>query len=228
MLRAVIFDFDGVIADTEYLHFKAFNMVFDKLGVNITKDKYYSDYLGFSDIDCIRAVNKDYNLGLGIADYKAIIAKKSKVFDKLAVKEGDIIEGAAEMINMLRQNSVRIGICSGALLNEIKLMLSMSGFSEAFEVIVAADHVSKGKPDPEGYLLALERLNSNGDMKINPQECIVIEDSQWGLEAAGAANMRRIAVTNTYHEDILAPIAEMTVSNLADVSMEKIKSLCPD
>lgn len=226
MLRAVIFDFDGVIADSEPLHFKAFNLALDKHGVVIPKEKYYADYLGFSDKDCVRALNMDYNLGMGLADYDDFIRRKGEFFDKLALSESTIIEGTAEMINMLKQNSIRLAICSGALIDEIKMMLSMSGFSDAFEFIIAADDVEKGKPDPEGYLLALEKLNSTGNGPIQPQDCLVVEDSHWGLEAAGAAKMRRIGVSNTYPEEILEPFCEMTAKNLGDLTIEQLKGLC--
>jgi len=226
MLRAVIFDFDGVIADSEPLHFKAFNLALDRHGVAIPKEKYYADYLGFSDKDCVRVINRDFNLGMGFEDYEEFIRRKGEFFDKLALSESTIIEGTAEMINMLRQNSVRLGICSGALIGEIKLMLSMSGFSDAFEFIVAADDVEKGKPDPEGYLLALEKLNSNGNGPTQPHECLVVEDSHWGLEAAGAARMRRIGVANTYSEEFLEPFCEMTAKNLADLTIEQLQGLC--
>ena len=226
MLRAVIFDFDGVIADSEPLHFKAFNLALDKHGVAIPKEKYYEDYLGFSDKDCVRVINRDFNLGMGLADYDDFIKRKGEFFDKLAISESSIIEGAAEMVNMLKQNSIRIAICSGALIAEIKMMLSMSGFSDAFEHIIAADDVEKGKPDPEGYLMALDKLNSNGEIKIRPDECLVVEDSHWGLEAAGAAKMRRIGVSNTYPEEALEPFCEMTASNLSDLTIEQLHDLC--
>ncbi|MCF7955938.1 MAG: HAD family phosphatase [Phycisphaerae bacterium] len=226
MLRAVIFDFDGVIADSEPLHFKAFNLALDKHGVVIPKEKYYSDYLGFSDKDCIRAINMDYNLGMGISDYNEFIKRKGEFFDRLAISESYIIEGTAEMINMLRQNSIRLGICSGALIGEINMMLSMSGFSDAFEFIIAADDVEKGKPDPEGYLMALDKLNSTGNGQIAPHQCLAVEDSHWGLEAAGAAKIRRIGVLNTYPEDALEPFCEMTASNLADLTIEQLHDLC--
>ncbi|MBW8016932.1 MAG: HAD family phosphatase [Planctomycetes bacterium] len=226
MLRAVIFDFDGVIADSEPLHLKAFNLALERHGVVIGKEKYYSDYLGFSDKDCVRVINKDYNLGMGLSDYDDLIRRKGEFFDKLAISESSIIDGTAELIGMLRQNSIRMAICSGALIGEIKTMLSMSGFSDAFEFIVAADDVARGKPDPEGYLLALEKLNSTCDGEIKPHQCLAVEDSHWGLEAAGAAKMRRIGVTNTYPEELLEPFCEMTSNHLADLTIEQLQGLC--
>lgn len=227
MLRAVIFDFDGVVADSEPLHFKAFNLALERLGVCISKEKYYSDYLGFSDKDCVRAVDKDNALGMRSADFDDLIERKGVFFDELVNSESSIIDGVAEFVGMLKQNSIRIAICSGALRDEIKMMLSMSGFADAFEFIVAADDVDKGKPDPEGYLMALGKLNATGDdAQITADECIVVEDSHWGLEAAGAAKMRRIGVANTYPVDELESFCEMTTGNLGNLTIEDLRNLC--
>ena len=106
-------------------------------------------------------------------------------------------------------------------------MLKPSGFADAFEVIVAADHVDKGKPDPEGYLLALSNLNADLPEKIDPSQCIVVEDSHWGLEAAGKAKMNRIAVTNTYPADQLVSFAEKTVNSLSDLTIDDLRLMCP-
>jgi len=226
MLKAVIFDFDGVIADSEPLHFAAFNMALESCGVNISREKYYADYLGYSDKDCVSVINKEYSLGLAPAEQQRLIDRKGVYFDDLAIKKSSIIDGAEQFIAMLKQNNIRMAICSGALLDEIELMLKSSSFADVFESIVAADHVENGKPDPEGYLLALSNLNAVSDDKIAPSECIVVEDSHWGLEAAGKAKMNRVAVTNTYSADQLDSSAEIIVNSLADISLDDLKMIC--
>jgi beta-phosphoglucomutase-like phosphatase (HAD superfamily) len=95
----------------------------------------------------------------------------------------------------------------------------------SFEIIVAADHVSKGKPSPEGFLLALQQLNETDPGQILPGECVVIEDSRWGLEAAAAAGMHTIAVANTYPADQLEPLAQMVVSQLDELTMSDLQSV---
>lgn len=226
MLKAVIFDFDGVVADSEPLHYKALNMVFADFGVNVPKETHWAEYLGFNDLENIRAVSHDYNMGLNDEQIAELVRKKTAIFDKLARQETSIIAGAPEFINMLRENAVRLAICSGALLCDIEIMLNGSGVADAFEKIVAADHVSRSKPDPEGYLLALSQLNDGSGDEILPGECLVVEDSHWGLEAAAAAGMNRVAVTNTYSAERLASYAQKVVGRLDELTMADLRKLC--
>ncbi|MBW8036096.1 MAG: HAD family phosphatase [Planctomycetes bacterium] len=226
MFRAVIFDFDGVIADSEPLHFEAFRLVLADRGVEIPKARYYADYLGYSDVDCIKEMNRDFDLSLDRSGCDELLRQKGVVFDKLAAKSNIIIDGAAEFIDMLGANGIVIAVCSGSLYDEIMLALKSSGFADAFETIIAADDVSAGKPDPEGYLLALKRLNGSGEQNIAADDCVVIEDSHWGLESARGAGMHTIAITNTYSESELADYAEITVAKLCDISIDNLKKLC--
>ena len=168
MLRAVIFDFDGVITDSEILHLRAFNRVLAQYDVEITTKDYYKDYLGLSDADLFKLFVDRGLLKADSSQVESFLEQKKQTFEKLAKTEGRIIAGVRDFVGMLRQNSIRIAICSGALIGEIKQMLLMSGFADAFEVIVSAGDVVKGKPDPEGYLLALEKLNSTGGETIMP------------------------------------------------------------
>ncbi|MCI0498901.1 MAG: HAD family phosphatase, partial [Planctomycetales bacterium] len=159
MVKAVIFDFDGVICDSEVLHYKALNAVFNKYGVDVPKEVHWEKYLGYNDLDNIAAVSRDYKMGLDDAQIRELIDEKKQIFDELVVKEPIIIDGVTEFIQMLIDHNICLAICSGALRSDIDLMLSAASFADAFEVIVSADDVRHGKPDPEGYLLALNKLN---------------------------------------------------------------------
>jgi beta-phosphoglucomutase len=226
MLKAVIFDFDGVIADSELLHYKALNAVFNRCGVDIPKEVHWEKYLGYSDLDNIEAVNRDYCMGLDDAKVQTLIAEKKVIFDELVTSGSVIIDGVAVFVQRLIEGGIRRAICSGALRSDIDLMLAGSGFADAFEVIVAADDVKHGKPDPEGYLLALDKLNRSGDHPIKAGECVVVEDSHWGLEAAVAAGMNPVAVTTTYSRKELAPKAKKVVDRLDELSIKQLHALC--
>jgi beta-phosphoglucomutase len=227
MLKAVIFDFDGVICDSELLHYQALNVVFNRYGVDITKEVHWEKYLGYSDVENIRAVNHDYQMGLDEAGISRLVDEKKVIFDELAEKNTHIIDGVAEFIRMLVDNNIRQAVCSGALRSDIDLMLSGCEFADVFEVVVSAEDVTHGKPDPEGYLLALEHLNAAADDPTDPSECVVIEDSHWGLDAAAAAGMQPIAVTNTYPLEALNPKAKRVVNKLADLTIYDLRKLCP-
>ena len=232
MLRAVIFDFDGVITDSEILHLRAFNRVLAQYGIEITTKDYYKDYLGLTDFECFKLVTDKSQLQLDRQQIKNLIKQKTRIFGELAKTEGRTIEGVRDFLEMLKQNNVPMAICSGALLSEIALILEEARLRPFFAVIVSAEQVKKGKPDPEGPLLTLQKLNrivSPAQARIQnpilPNQCIVIEDSHWGLEAAKAAGMHTIAVTNSYDADQLA-VAEKIIDHLSQMTINDLQELC--
>jgi HAD superfamily hydrolase (TIGR01509 family) len=226
MLRAVIFDFDGVITDSEILHFRAFNAVLAPHGFELAKHEYYKDYLGMSDKDCFKALIGAGRLRIQEAQVPALIQKKTKIFEQLARTEGQIIEGVREFLDLLSAAQVPIAICSGALRPEIELILEEAGLRSRFDVIVSAEEVHRGKPDPEGFILALQKLNDIWPDVIVPESCLVVEDSHWGLKAARAAGMRTLAVTNTYEAAQLKQ-ADRVVARLDQLTMADLRKICP-
>jgi len=232
MLRAVIFDFDGVITDSEILHLRAFNQALAQHGMEITKEDYYKDYLGLTDLDLLNLLVNESLLKADAREIANLAEQKKQIFEKLAKAEGSIIEGVRDFLQMLKQNNIPMAICSGALLTEIELILEEGRLRSFFEVIVSAEQVKKGKPNPEGLLLTLQKLNrivspaqAGIQNPILPNHCIVIEDSHWGLEAAKAAGMHTIAITNSYDADQLA-MAEKVVTQLSELSIGDLQHLC--
>jgi beta-phosphoglucomutase len=230
MLRAVIFDFDGVITDSEILHFRAFNQVLNQYGVDLTKQEYYKTYLGFNDADCYALLIQQGLLKTGRKQISNLIEEKKHIYKELAKTEGKMIEGVRDFLTLLKENSIPMAICSGSLLSEVEMLLEDTGLRPLFKVIVSGEQVKKGKPDPEGFLLTLKKLNNNVNSgqagnHILPVECIVIEDSHWGLEAAKAAGMHTIAVTNSYDAEQLN-MAEKVVDRLNELSIEDLQQLC--
>ncbi len=232
MLKTVIFDFDGVITDSEILHLRAFNRVLAQYDIEIKTKDYYKDYLGLTDVDCFQLVAHKGRLGLDGLEIENLVKQKNQVFQELAKTEGRIIEGVRDFLEMLEQNNVPTAICSGAVLAEIALILEEARLRSFFAVIVSAEQVKKGKPDPEGPLLTLQKLNrivspaeAGIQNPILPNQCIVIEDSHWGLEAAKAAGMHTIAVTNSYDADQLA-MAEKIIEHLSELSIDDLQKLC--
>jgi beta-phosphoglucomutase len=225
MFRAVIFDFDGVITDSEVLHLRAFNKVLARYNIEIKEETYYKEYLGFTDLDCFKSVVDKNQLGLDTEQIRKLIKQKNQVFEELAASEATIFEGVPDFLQMLRDNRVPMAICSGAVLEEIALILEESGLGHFFDEIVAGDQITKGKPDPEGFLLALERLNKGKQKPIAPGDCVVIEDSHWGLEAGNAAGMHTVGITNTYNPGQLS-MAEKIVASLSELTIDDLRKLC--
>jgi len=225
MLRAVIFDFDGVITDSEILHLRAFNQVLAQHSVEISTKDYYKEYLGYTDVDCFKMLIQKGLLEIDEQKTKELVSRKNRIFNKLAKTEGQIIQGVRDFLQMLKNNNVPMAICSGALLAEIELILEQAKLRDFFEVIVSAEQVKKGKPNPEGFLLVLQKLNQSQEKSIEANECIAMEDSHWGLKAARAAGMHTVAVTNSYDANELS-MAEKIVARLSELNINALQQLC--
>lgn len=224
MLKAVIFDFDGVITDSEVLHLRAFNQVLAPFGVQLTTQEYYQKYLGLTDKDCCETLMASEVLKVPVGRVNDLLDQKKRAYAALAATEGQILEGVRPFLKMLAGHKISLAICSGALLAEIEGVLDRAGLLPVFPVIVSADQVSTGKPDPEGYLLTLRRLREMCG-PIRADQCVVVEDSHWGLDAARAAGMHTLAVTNSYPAEQLA-MADRIVQRLDEVTLDDLEGLC--
>lgn len=226
MLQAVIFDFDGVICDSESVHYQALNNVFNRYGVDVPKAVHWEKYLGLSDKENIEAVNRDYLMGLDDAGVLRLMEEKKREFDRLASQQSLLIEGVEAFVSQLASADVPVAICSGALRSDIDLMLTGSAIKPMFKVIVTAEDVKNGKPNPEGYLLAYQRLSEKLKKPLNCSQCVVFEDSQWGLQAAKAAGMRTVALATTYPKPALAGKADLVVNSYAELNLDILQQLC--
>lgn len=203
MLRAILFDFDGVIADSEPAHLRAFQEVVAGEGVALAEETYYSRYLGLADRACLRAILRDAGRAATDSLVEALFERKSERYLQ-GLREGAVlVPGAAEFI---RRASARhpLAVASGALRREIELVLGQAGLRSCFVDIVSAEDVRRGKPHPEPFLTALDRLNRGigASPLIQPGECLVVEDALHGIAAAHGAGMKCLAVATscpTYH-----------------------------
>lgn len=225
MLKAVIFDFDGVISDSEPCHFAAYNRILADFGIKITKQQYYAEYLGFTDYELFETVKKQYKTDFKGASLEQLVERKAQVFQELIRQTNHLIDGIAELIGQLKENNIKVAINSGAIAADIKIMLAGSDIEDSFDVIVSADDVAKGKPDPQGYLLTLEKLNAVSDSPIPAEQCVVIEDSQWGIISAKKAGMHVVAVTSSYSAGQLKD-AEMIIGSAKQLKISALRKLC--
>lgn len=223
-LAAVIFDFDGVLADSEPLHLAAFQQVLGTIGIALTPDEYYARYLGFSDRDAFVHVCRDRGVPLDAARLETLLAVKQEIFPTLVGEHG-LYPGAGELIDLVAA-SVPVAIASGALRHEIELLLDKGGLSGRVPIIVAAGETPRSKPHPDPYARAVELLRAGGRLPHDaPASAIVaIEDSEWGLQSARGAGLRTIGVTTSYPADRL-PSADLTVSGLAAITLPRLEAL---
>jgi HAD superfamily hydrolase (TIGR01509 family) len=224
MLKVIIFDFDGVIIDSERLHLKAFNEALLPYNVQISTGDYFAEYLGLSDRDLFKALFENNLLRADSDTLDRLLEQKTTAFENI-ISECKSIAGVREFLEMLKQKGISMAICSGALFKEITTVLNTNGLAGFFEVIVSAEQVERGKPHPDGFELALQKLNKLKNQEIRPSECIAIEDSHWGLEAAEAAGMHTIAITSSYPAESLKP-SEKIINSLTDLTMTDLQRLC--
>ena len=226
MLRMIVFDCDGVIADNEPVHLRCFQKVLGEEGIPLTEKEYYEVYLGMDDKGCFSAVLAAHGQPVTPTRINDLMERKARYYEEAIKRELVLFSGVTSLVKQASQH-YRLAVASGALRHEIELILKAAGIREAFKVIVSAEDVSAGKPDPEGFQKALSRINTASprpDPAITPSECLVIEDSIAGIEAAKAAGMRCLAVTHSYSRDALRQ-ADLIVSSLEGLKLEALERL---
>ena len=224
-LLGVVFDFDGVIADTERLHLQAYQDVLRDRGMTLSAEDYEARYLGFDDVGVFTTVASDLGFAFDRGELERLIEVKGRRYTEL-VAAGDVVfSDAPECIERLAGDLV-LGIASGALHQEIEDILNAAGLRGHFSAIVAADDVEHAKPAPDGYARAVELLSAELGRPSSPAGFVAIEDSRWGIEAAVAAGLPCVGVTTTYDAGAL-PGAAAIVSRLADIDRRSLAALCP-
>jgi beta-phosphoglucomutase len=222
-LRAVVFDFDGVIADSEPLHLRAFQDVLREDGISLTTEDYYARYLGFDDEGVFRAVG-DANRRMWASDrIDALVVRKARRMEALMENVSVLFPGAADAIRRIAA-AVPVAIASGALTAEIRRILDRERLSSAFTAIVAAED-APSKPAPDPYLQAVAKIAAAGHGPLAPGDCAAIEDSVWGIQSARAAGLRVVGVTTTYEASHLVD-ADLIVSSLHDLTLEALEACC--
>lgn len=230
MISAVIFDFDGIIVDSERLHWAAFNKVMKPLGKTISWPDYIQTYIGFDDRDTFRHALH----GISEKDLRFIMEKKAAAFQELLESDGAAaLPGAVELIKHL-SGTLPVAICSGALRADILPILGKLGIEKAFNEIITADDTHISKPDPAPYRLAAERLSvaASGGRGITRRPAastgdrfmLAIEDTPAGIASAKGAGLKVLAVTNSYAPEFLTQ-ADAVVNSLAGLTIEKLKQL---
>lgn len=226
VLRSIIFDCDGVLLDSEPVHFSAFKKALGSDGEILTEDLYKEKFLALDDRGAFTAFYNQMNTPLSLVQLKEFIDKKADIFQELVQSEGILPFPAVPELVMALSQRYPLAIASGARRHELEMLLEAAGIRTYFEVIVSADDVEKGKPHPESFLKAVEMLNSSGKRPtvIRPEECVVIEDSKHGIVSAHSAGMKVIAVATSYPSFELSG-ADLVISSLASLKVSQIEDL---
>ncbi|WP_243371311.1 HAD family phosphatase [Geotalea sp. SG265] len=224
MPAAVIFDFDGIIVDTEPLHYKAFQEVLVPLGLGYSWEEYVGHYIGFDDRDAFREAYAAGGKALDADELSMMIGKKAAAFNCIIAAGVTPFPGVVELIRTLK-GTCPIGLCSGALASDIAPILQQLHIGGVFDILVTADEVAASKPDPESYQLAVKRLaEAFPALSIAPARCLAIEDTPAGIASATAAGLKVLAVTNSYPEEKLGAAARV-VESLVGIDLTGLDAL---
>lgn len=216
MTRAIIFDFDGVITDTEPVHMRAWLEVLKNVDVSFDEDEYRRCYIGLNDRDFLDAVGDNRHREFTDREKGVLIERKAVISHRMLEEYIPLIGGVADIIPQLAKK-YPLAICSGAQKSEVTFILKTLGWLELFRPIVTQEDVVRGKPNPEGLLFTLKHLQQHHQwvQPLTAADCLVIEDSPHGIEAARAAEMPVVAITNSFHADDLHA-ADRVVNSLKE------------
>ncbi len=225
-LRVLIFDFNGVIADDESTHFLAFQQALAEEGITLTKEEYYGPYLGMDERTCTAALLESATGKSDPVRARRIAERKAAVFTSLtATRKPPLFPGVVDLVRQAGE-CYRLAIASGGRREQIEFALRDTPIENSFSVLVSAEDVPVGKPDPAIYRQVLEKINTREPRPnplIEPAECLVIEDSLAGIQAAANAGMKVVAVATTYPPPQLTA-AHLVLENLEGASVDLLES----
>ena len=228
VLRAILFDFNGVLVDDEPIHLEMFQRVLAEEGISLSAEDYYSLYVGLDDRGCFAAVLEAAGEPVTVPRQMALIARKSSYYQERIRRQGyPFFPGAVELVEALASGGRMLGVVSGALREEVEGALRQAGIFDLFKVLVTAEDVREGKPDPEGYLRALEGLNSLPPLPerlFHPHEVLAVEDSPAGLAAAADLGLATLGLTHTFPAEHLRR-ADAIASSLSELTPDRLERL---
>jgi len=228
VLKAVLFDFNGVIINDEPLHEKLLEQILIEENLRPNPAEFRELCLGRSDRACLndllvrrgRVVTDEY--------LNKLSAKKSRAYMQqiAAIEKLPSYPGLTDLIFQLRAARITMAVVSGARRSEIELVLKRMDLAQYFVVIVAGDEIQQSKPDPTGYLLAVERLNQHDPaLNLQPHECLVIEDTFAGIAAGKAAGMQVVGVANSYPFHMMQRLSNWAVDYLSDLELDRVQQV---
>ncbi len=227
-LKAVLFDFNGVIIRDEPLHEKLIERLLLEENLRSKPGEFRQFCLGRSDRACLQDLFSSRGRVLSDAHLDTLIARKARAYQEELEKLSPlpIYAGVQDLIFTIRASQLKLAVVSGALRSEISLVLERAQLSEAFLVIVSGDDAIPSKPEPDGYLLAVERLNQQyPGLNLAPAECLVIEDTFAGITAAKRAGIPVVGVANSYPFHMLQRRANWTVDYLTDLELDRVRQV---
>lgn len=228
MLRAALFDFNGVLVDDEPIHLDLFQKVLAEEGIALAAADYYDRYLGLDDRSCFAAVLAAAGEAATVPRLMRLIARKASYYQERVRREGyPFSPGAAGLVRDLAARGWMLGVVTGAQREEVEGALRQEGLLDRFKVLITAEDVGEGKPSPEGYERALEAFNALPPLPerlLHPHEVLAVEDSPVGLAAAAEVGLPTLGIARSYSRDRMRD-ADAVVESLRDLTPERLEQL---
>ena len=212
MIKAVIFDMDGVIVESEHMHIEAEQQTMLKHGVRMSAEELHA-FTGTTAKFMFTELIKKYKLN---TTFEEIFDEKEEIMFKLLEKETRPTKGVVELLKKLKQKGIKLGIASSSHRRLIDYILKKLGITQLFDFVVGAEDISHSKPDPEIF------LKSAGGLKVKPVECLVVEDARLGVEAAKKAGMKVVGYRNPDSGDQDLSRADMVVDDFSKLTVEEM------
>mgnify|MGYP002776987920 CR=1 FL=1 len=227
-LKAVLFDFNGVIINDEPIHEKLIEQLLIEENLRPKRGEYRQYCLGRSDRACLNDILIRRGRFVSDAVLNGLIARKSRAYQTQlqSIDPLPIFPGLEDFILKLQAAGIKLAVVTGALRAELELVLNRTNLAQYFSVTVTSNDLMASKPAPDGYLLGVEKLNQvYPDLNLQPSECLVIEDTQIGITAARRAGMFVVGIANTYPFHMLQRQANWTVDYFADLELDRIQEV---
>jgi beta-phosphoglucomutase family hydrolase len=210
MIKAVIFDMDGVLLDSMPMHLKVWEDIFEKRNIPFSL-KIFEKYNGTSTIEIAKRIIEEFNL----KDEPENIVKEKHDAEKILGKDLKLFPETISILKKLREMNYKIAIGTAAMGGTVEFVKEHFGLDKLVDVLVYSAEVEHSKPSPDIFLLAAKELN------VKPEECVVVEDAIKGIEAARRAGMVSVAITNTFDKEAFVGVADHIIDNLDELT-EKI------
>jgi HAD superfamily hydrolase (TIGR01509 family) len=228
VLRAIVFDFNGILVDDEPIHMAALQKVLGEERVELSRDDYYALYLGLDDRGCLAAALAAAGQPAPPERLARLVARKAAYYQAAMRRQSyPFFAGAVELVTAAAAAGLTLGLVSGALREEVEQALGEAGLRRLFKAVVTAEDVAAGKPDPEGYRRALAEFNSQPPLParlIHPHEALAVEDSPAGLQAAAQAGLVTLGVAHAEPGPELRG-ADLVAPGLAGLSLARLQQL---
>ncbi|MBW4641616.1 MAG: HAD family phosphatase [Goleter apudmare HA4340-LM2] len=227
-LKAILFDFNGVIINDEPIHQQLIEQILLEENLVLKRGEYQQVCLGRSDRSGLRDLLISRGRVVSEVYLTQLLNRKAQGYalELEKIEKLPLYPGLEDVIFQMRSRHLKLGLVSDAIRQEVDIVVNRANLAEYFQVVVAGDDIKTTKPEPDGYLLAVERLNQEyPDLNLQPHECLAIEDTPAGIAAAKRLQMQVVGVANTYPFHMLQRCCNWTVDYLHDLELERIQEV---